>query len=90
MRALVFINNRQTKQSLPKGHNIVEFLHDTVLPFLRYKDADVRNTAAQVISGVLGRDIILQQRSQHSLRIVENMITALLKTAVCDPGKSVD
>ena len=64
---------------------MTELVHDRVLPYLRHRDPDIRNTTAQVCCTVFSRDTILQQKSRHSLKIVDSTLTALLKVAIADP-----
>ncbi|KAJ1956048.1 phosphatidylinositol kinase- protein kinase tor1, partial [Dispira parvispora] len=72
-----------------QSHNLTEFVRDYVLDYLDSDNQEVRIATAVAVNRVFDKDKICQQRSQHSVEIVNETLQYLLSVAIADASHQV-
>ncbi|CAG8629200.1 10732_t:CDS:2, partial [Scutellospora calospora] len=72
-----------------EGHILNEFVRDCVVRYLEQDNHEVREAAALTCCQLFTRDPILDQTSNHSIQVVNEVLEKLLTVGVADPGKDL-
>lgn len=68
-----------------EGHILNEFVRDCVVRYLEQENHEVRGAAALTCCQLFARDPILDQTSNHSIQVVNEVLEKLLTVGVADP-----
>ncbi|CAG8465028.1 34810_t:CDS:10, partial [Racocetra persica] len=72
-----------------EGHILNEFVRDCVVRYLEQDNHEVRGAAALTCCQLFARDPILDQASNHSIQVVNEVLEKLLTVGVADPDPSI-
>lgn len=71
-----------------KGHALHEVVRDCAILYLDDDNPSIRKSAAITTSHLLAQDPVCFQTSNHSLKIVADILERLLSIAIADQGNS--